>query len=102
MRLRLCALALALFIGGYVASASPSPCARVRSQPQAWVASRVRALVVAAHAAYEDDEALPAYEKVLGGIADTIRRCELGRDEGVVSRYQRLLEYAAADAAAPH
>jgi hypothetical protein len=102
MRLRLCALALSLFIGGYVASASPSPCARVRSQPQAWVASRVDALVVAAHAAYEDDEALPAYEKVLGGIADTIRRCELVRDEGFVSRYRELVEYVEAAALDQH
>ncbi|HEX3555945.1 MAG TPA: hypothetical protein VIA62_22235 [Thermoanaerobaculia bacterium] len=98
MSLRLCALALSLFIGGYVASASPSPCARVKSQPEAWVASRVDALVAAAHAAYEDDEALPAYERVLGGISDTIRRCELSRDEGFVSRYRELAEYVEAAA----
>src|SRR5436305_3134429 len=98
MSLRLCALALSLFIGGYVASASPSTCARVKSQPQAWVASRVDALVVAAHAAYEDDEALPAYERVLGGITGTIRRCELSRDEGFVSRYRELVEYVEAAA----
>ena len=102
MSRRLCALALSLFIGGYVASASPSPCARVRSQPAAWVASRVDALVVAAHAAYEDDEALPAYERVLGGITDTIRRCELGRDEGFVSRYRELVEYVEAAALDQH
>src|SRR3954470_16893115 len=101
MSLRLCALALSLFIGGYVASASPSTpftCARVKSQPQAWVVSRVDALVVAAHAAYEDDEALPAYERVLGGITGTIRRCELSRDEGFVSRYRELVEYVEAAA----
>jgi hypothetical protein len=74
----------------------------VRSQPQAWVASRVDALVVAAHAAYEDDEALPAYERVLGGITDTIRRCELERDEGFVSRYRELVEYVEAAALDQH
>ncbi|MBW8876467.1 MAG: cytochrome c [Acidobacteria bacterium] len=92
---------MSLFIGGYVASASPSTpftCARVKSQPQAWVVSRVDALVVAAHAAYEDDEALPAYERVLGGITGTIRRCELSRDEGFVSRYRELVEYVEAAA----
>jgi hypothetical protein len=95
MSLRLCALALCLFIGGYVASASSSTCSRVKAQPEAWVVSRVDALVVAAHAAYEDedDEAVPAYEKVLGGITDTIRSCGLSRDEGFVSRYRELVEF---------
>jgi hypothetical protein len=97
MTLRLCALALSLLvIGGYVASASPSTCARVKSQPEAWVASRVDALVVAAHAAYEDDEALPAYQRELGEIAGTIRRCELSRDEDFASRYRELVEYVEA------
>lgn len=98
MGFRLCALALCLFLGGYVASASPSLCAHVKPQPEAWVASKVDALVVAAHAAYEDDEALPAYEKVLGGISDTIRRCGLSRDEGFVNRYRELVEYVEAAA----
>jgi hypothetical protein len=100
MRLRLCAFALCFFIGGNGTSASSSPatCARVKSQPEAWVASRVDSLVVAAHAAYEDDEALPAYERVLSGISDTIRRCELSRDEGFVSRYRELVEYVEAAA----
>src|SRR5436305_6040895 len=101
MSLRLCALALCLFlfIGGYVAAApSRSPCARVKSQPEAWVASRVDALVVAAHAAYEDDEARPAYERVLAGTTGTIRRCELARDEGCVNRYRELVEYVEAAA----
>ncbi len=106
MSLRLYALALPLLvIGGVVASASSSTCADVKSQPEAWVASRVDALVGAAHAAYEDDEALPAYQGVLGEIAGTIRRCELTRDEGFASRYRELVEYveaAALDQSAGH
>ena len=99
MTLRLCALASSLLVlGGYVASASPSTCARVKSRPEAWVAARVDALVVAAHAAYEDDEALPAYRKELGEIAGTIRRCQLSRDEGFASRYRELVEYVEAAA----
>ena len=99
MSLRLCALALSLLvIGGYVASASPTPCESVKSQPEAWVASRVDSLVGAAHAAYEDDEALPAYQKTLGEIAGTIQRCELARDEGFASRYRELVEYVEAAA----
>src|SRR6478672_5315315 len=96
MSLRLYALALSLFIGGYVASASSSTCESVKSQPEAWVASRVDALVGAAHAAYEDDEALPAYQRVLGEITGTIRRCELPRDEGFAGRYRELVEYVEA------
>jgi hypothetical protein len=99
MTLRLCALALSLLVlGGYVAAASPSTCARVKSQPEAWVAPRVDALVVAAHAAYEDDETLPAYRRELGEIAGTIRRCELSRDEGFAGRYRELVEYVEAAA----
>lgn len=99
MSLRLCTLALSLLvIGGYVASASPTPCEDVKSQPEAWVASRVDALVGAAHAAYDDDEALPAYQRVLGEITGTIRRCELMRDAGFASRYRELVEYVEAAA----
>jgi hypothetical protein len=99
MTLRLCALALSLLgLGGYVAAASPSPCARVKSQPQAWVAPRVDALVAAAHAAYGDDEALPAYRRELGEIAGTLRRCGLSRDEDFARRYRELVEYVEAAA----
>jgi hypothetical protein len=70
----------------------------VKSQPDAWVASRVDALVVAARGAYERDEAIPAYERVLGGITDTLRRCELSRDESFLSRYREFVEYVEAAA----
>jgi hypothetical protein len=101
MSLRPGALALCLFLAAHVASAhvvSPVPCARVKSQPDAWVAARVDALVITARAAYEKEDALPAYEKALGGITDTIRRCELSRDEGFVSRYREFVEYVEAAA----
>src|SRR3954467_1012983 len=101
---RLCAFALCLFLGGYVTSASPPPstCALVKSQPQTWVASRVDALVGAAHGGHEDGETLPAYQTVLGGITGTIRRCGLSRDEGFVSRYRELVEYVEAAALDQH
>ncbi|HSS52520.1 MAG TPA: cytochrome c [Thermoanaerobaculia bacterium] len=70
----------------------------MKSQPEDWVAARVDALVVAAHAAYEDDEALPAYQRELGEIAGTIRRCEFARDEDFASRYRELVEYVEAAA----
>jgi hypothetical protein len=116
MSLRLCTFALCLFLGGHVASvvvpsvdvafvgvasahvSSPSTCARVKAQPDAWVASRVDALVLAARGAYEDDEALPAYERVLVRITSTIKRCELSQDAGFVSRYHEFVEYVEAAA----
>ena len=101
MTLRLCSLALSLLVlGGYVASASPSTstCALVKARPEAWVAPKVDALVAAAHAAYEDDEALPAYRKELGEIAGTLRRCELARDEDFARRYPELVGYVEAAA----
>ncbi len=70
----------------------------MKSRPEAWVAARVDALVGAAHAAYEDDEALPAYRKELGEIAGTIRRCGLARDEDFARRYRELVEYVEAAA----
>jgi hypothetical protein len=70
----------------------------VKTQPGAWVASRVDALVLAARAAYKRDEAIPGYERVLGEITDTIRRCELSRDESFVGSYREFVEYVEAAA----
>jgi len=55
-------------------AASASTCAQVKSRPGAWVTTKVDALVRAAYAAYESNEAIPAYQRVLralffGGLA---------------------------------
>jgi hypothetical protein len=94
MTSRLGALAFCLLLVGGVASAAP--CARVKSRPNAWVASKVDALVSAAHAAYENDDALPAYERVLDGITGTLRRCKMSQDEGFLNRHRRFVEYVEA------
>jgi hypothetical protein len=94
MRFCLGALAFCFLLVGNVASAAP--CARVKSQPDVWVASKVDALVSAAHAAYEKDAALPAYERVLDGITGTLRQCKLSRDEGFLNRHRRFVEYVEA------
>lgn len=73
-----------------------SRCARLKSQPEIWVTAKTNALVQAARAAYETDEARPAYESVLGGIANTIGRCKLEQDVGFVSRYREFVEYVEA------
>jgi hypothetical protein len=53
----------------------------------------VDALVLAARRAYESDSALPAYEKVLDGISETIRQCKLSEDKDFTNRYRILVEY---------
>jgi hypothetical protein len=74
-------------------TADAAPCAQVKSQPDVWVAAKVDALVQAARAAYEKDEALKNYQRVLGGINETIRQCKLSQDEGFVSRHREFIEY---------
>jgi hypothetical protein len=69
------------------------PCARLKAQPDIWVAARVNALVQTARGAYENDDALPAYERVLDGIAGTIRQCNLSQDDNFISRYRTFVEY---------
>jgi hypothetical protein len=79
------------------AVATPAaPCARVRARPDAWVSTEVDALVRTARAAYADDDALPAYERVLDRINDGLNRCQLARDEKFVSRHRAFVEYVTA------
>jgi len=80
-----------LLLAGTVAAAVP--CASVSARPDAWVNSRVDALVNAARGAYEDDDAVPAYEKVLDEISATLRQCKLAQDEAFSSRYRHFVEY---------
>ncbi|MFL6256396.1 MAG: hypothetical protein ACJ74T_15440 [Pyrinomonadaceae bacterium] len=79
-------------------SARLAPCARVRLHPDAWVASSVDGLVRAARAAYEDEEAEPAYDSLLGRLAGTLRRCDLTRDAGFVEAHREFVEYVEASA----
>ena len=74
-------------------SVNASPCARLKTRPDAWVAARVDALVQAARGAYESDGKIPAYGKVLDGISDTIRQCRLSQDSDFISRYRVFVEY---------
>jgi len=88
-RLSLIGFCLLLFGG----TAYASPCATVKSRSDEWVTANIDALVRSARAAYEKDEALPAYERVLDGIANTLRRCKLSEDQGFISRYRVFIEY---------
>ena len=74
-------------------------CARVRSHADEWVAASVDALVRAARAAYERDEAEPAYTRLLGQLAGTLKRCELSQAAGFVQAHREFVEYV--ETAAP-
>jgi hypothetical protein len=88
-RLILCVVCV-LTVGRVAAAA---PCAPVKLQPDWWVTTRVNALVQAARVAYENDKAQPAYDRVIKGIADTLRQCKLSEDEGFVKRHWQFVEY---------
>jgi hypothetical protein len=68
-------------------------CERVKSEPEAWVRTKVDALVLAARTAYGNKDALPAYKRVVRGISGTIRQCKLSQDDGFVGRYREFVEY---------
>jgi hypothetical protein len=91
MSFRLSAILLCLILVGESPSASLP--ARLKADPEAWVKARIDALVLAARAAYENDDALPAYQRVLKSIARTIRHRKLADDEAFVSRYRQFVEY---------
>ncbi|MBV9928276.1 MAG: hypothetical protein JOZ96_24870 [Acidobacteria bacterium] len=99
----LLACVLACFAALRAASAARRPaaagCARVRSHADEWVASSVDALVRAARAAYERDEAEPAYTRLLGRLAGTVERCGLRQDASFVERHREFFDYV--EAAAP-
>ncbi|MCU1267529.1 MAG: hypothetical protein JWM21_3847 [Acidobacteria bacterium] len=76
-------------------AARAATCTEVNARPDAWVTGRVDALILAARRAFEDEKAEPAYEKVLSGIATTIRQCKVDEDVVFVSRYPQFVQYVA-------
>ena len=97
MRLRLTLLLIFLVLAAAPCEASPAAdCSRAKAHTDAWVSSSVDALVRAALAAYEDEDALPAYQRVLGRITGTLERCGLARDEKFVAERREFVEYVGA------
>ena len=77
-------------------AAYASRCEQLKARPDTWVAAKVDALVLSARRAYESDEALAAYERVLDGITNTMRQCNLAGDQDFVTRYRTFVEYVEA------
>jgi len=92
--LRVFCVSLLLVCVALVAQSRPAPpSAKFKFDSETWIRLKVDALVQAARAAYEDDDALPAYERVLKSIARTIRQRKLADDEAFVTRYPHFVDY---------
>lgn len=73
-----------------------APCAQIRSNSQVWVNASINSLIRSARAAFDDDEALPAYTRVVNGITRRLELCKLTDDENFSSRYSEFLQYVSA------
>ena len=92
MRLRISLTIFFLLLAGRTTYASTF-CARLKLQPDAWVAARVNALVLAAHTLFNNDNASDAYKRTVNGIATTLRQCKLTEDQSFISHYREFIEY---------
>ena len=72
---------------------TPPSCTYISSQSDYWVAGRVNSLVTTARAAYQSDDALPAYHRVLDGINRTLQRCKLSEDAEFVNHHREFIGY---------
>jgi hypothetical protein len=96
MRFRLSIIACCLPLLAQTAFAkTSSPCTLIKSRSDNWVTARVNSLVTTARAAYESDDALPAYQRVLDGINRTLQRCKLSEDADFINRHPEFVEYVA-------
>lgn len=89
-------LRIAVVIGVLLLTANAAPaarCALVKAQPDTWIATQIDALVRTAGGAYQSDNALPAYERTLDRINNTIRQCRLSSDPNLTARYQTFFDY---------
>ncbi len=91
MRFRLIPILICLVLVCEASFASPG--SRSKFDRDVWVRAKIDALVLAASAAYDDDEALPAYRRVLKSIARTIRRFKLSEDEEFSKNYREFVEF---------
>ena len=91
MRCRLITILLCFILVGDLPRAHPLT--RSKFNAETWVRAKIDELVKAAGAAYESDDALPAYETLLRSIARTIRKRKLSTDEGFAIRYREFLDY---------
>jgi len=92
-RLKFYLSALGLCFGFAGSEISAAPCDQIKSQPDAWVNSRVNALVFAARGAYESDKGQTRYQRVLDGITRMMQQCGLANEKDFVARYPEFVGY---------
>lgn len=76
-------------------SVCAAPCTKPITRPDAWVTSKVNALILGARGAFEDEKGIPAYNRVLDGIARTVSQCKLSEDKTFATRYPEFIQYIA-------
>ena len=91
MRFCLCLMFLCLVLIGENLHASTS--IRSRFNPDQWLAASVDSFVRAARSAYEDDDAIPAYKKVLRSIRRTMRQQRIDEDTNFRARYRTFFDF---------
>jgi hypothetical protein len=85
-----------LLLAGFLlitTSAHASRCTQLKANPDRWVTLKVGALVRVARAAYENEDAIPAYANVLEGITSALSQCKLKEDSSFSSRYRAFIEF---------
>lgn len=71
----------------------PLSCQRLLAKPEPWITARTDAFVLAARRAYDSDDAIDAYEKLLDRIAGELRRCQVAKNESFLKRYRPFVDY---------
>ena len=84
---------LALIICFAAPTASAAPCRLTNAQQEIWVARSINDLVRTARATYHNEDLRERYQRVINGIAGTIKTCELGTDRTFANRYPEFIEY---------
>src|ERR1041385_7056605 len=86
-------ICVCLLLTTVTASAKSLSCSAIKSDSDAWITARVNALVRTARAAYETEDNLPPYYRVLDGITRTMRRCKLSGDAAFTNRHREFVDY---------
>jgi hypothetical protein len=73
-----------------------APCTKIKAHPKVWITNQVDALITTARGAFDDEKGIPAYNRVLDGIAKKIDQCKLNEDNAFATSYPKFIEYIAA------
>ncbi len=93
MKFPLFIFACVISLAGNAFANRPLRCSTIKARPDKWVSARVNSLVATARGAYESDDALPTYHRVLDGINLSLRRCKLSDDTEFLTRYREFAGY---------